>query len=320
MRLIECTDLKTQLVDESVVTIGNFDGVHRGHTELFRRLKECGKNRSLPTVVVTFEPHPLSVLAPDVAPPMISTFEQKVELISRTGIDFLIVIRFTREFSTVSAEAFVRSFLCHSIGMRHILIGHDYGFGKDRLGNFDTLAGMSDECGFTMEDLDPVGVDGLIFSSSLVRRRIASGDMTGAAEILGRYHVITGRVVHGREIGSMIGFPTANLATENELIPPDGVYAVMVSVGNRLIQGACNIGKNPTFAGITRTIEVFLLDFSGQLYDQVMALSFVSKIRDVKKYPDAQALIDAITHDVATTRTILATSDAGMIVPITGMN
>jgi riboflavin kinase/FMN adenylyltransferase len=302
----------------SVVTIGNFDGVHCGHAELFRHLKDCGIRLGLPTVVVTFEPHPLAVLAPEAAPPLITTFSQKAELIEQAEISFLAVIKFTREFSMLPAESFVRTYLCNAFGMRHIIIGHDYAFGRDRLGNFATLTGMGIDSGFSIEDIEPFGDHDRIYSSSLARRLIGSGDMSAAAAILGRYHVISGRVVHGREIGSKIGFPTANIVTDNELIPPDGVYAVMVSVGGQLIEGACNIGINPTFEGSNRTIEVFLLDYSGQLYESTLAVCFVQRLRDVRKFPDTETLIQAIKLDVDKTRTVLATADRKMIKPLLG--
>lgn len=298
------------------MTIGNFDGVHRGHAELFRHLKACGARLGLPTVVVTFEPHPIAVLAPDAAPPLITTFPQKAELIEQAGIDCLAVIKFTKEFARIPAEAFVRNHLCRAFGMRHIIIGHDYAFGRGRQGNYATLAGMSGECGFSIEDIEPFGDNDRIYSSSLARRMICNGDMPGAATVLGRYHVISGRVVHGREIGSKIGFPTANVVSDNELIPPDGVYAVMVAVGDQLIKGACNIGKNPTFDGHDRTIEVFLLDYSGLLYDRTLAICFVQRLRDVKKFPDAETLIQAINQDVSMTRTVLTTVDREMIKPL----
>ena len=318
MHILACSDIGIQHFIGSVVTIGNFDGVHRGHAELFRHLKDRGARLGLPTVVVTFEPHPLAVLAPEAAPPLITTFSQKAELIEQAGIDCLAVIRFSHELSQIPAKTFVRTHLCHAFGMRHIIIGHDYAFGKDRLGNYATLAGMGAECGFSIEDLEPFGDNNMIYSSSLARRLIGSGDMSGAATILGRYHVIFGRVVHGREIGSRIGFPTANIVSDNELTPPDGVYAVMVSVGDQLIKGACNIGTNPTFEGSNRTIEVFLLDYSGQLYDSTLAVCFVQRLRDVRKFPDAETLIQAITQDVAITRTVLATADRDMIKPLLG--
>jgi riboflavin kinase / FMN adenylyltransferase len=313
MRILTGSEIINHNFNGSVVTIGNFDGVHRGHTEMFRLLTSQSAQLGLPSIVVTFEPHPLVFLAPEVAPPLITTFEQKAALIAEAGIDFLVVIEFTREFSMIEAEIFVRDFLCTSLGMRHIIIGHDYAFGRNRQGNYETLARLGAELHFTLEDLDPVGAGDTVFSSSLVRRMIADGDVGRAATILGRYHVITGRVVHGREIGQKLGFPTANIATRNQLIPADGVYAVMVAVADQLFQGACTIGTNPTFEGKERTIEVFLLDFDGSLYERELVLCFVQRLREVIKFADAVTLIQAIELDVSSTRTILAACDLSMV-------
>ncbi|GFE61222.1 bifunctional riboflavin kinase/FAD synthetase [Geobacter sp. AOG2] len=316
MRLLTGSDVFKHNFDNSVITIGNFDGVHRGHAELFRQVKVASAQRGLPSVVVTFDPHPLAVLAPDAAPPLITTFAQKKLLIAETGVDCLAVIEFTPEFSRMPAEAFVRDILVGFLGMNHIIIGHDYAFGKDRQGNQATLERLGSACGFTLEDISPIGEGEVVFSSSLARRLINSGDMPAASGILGRYHVISGTVVHGREIGLTLGFPTANISTRNELVPPDGVYAVMVSVDGRILKGACNIGNNPTFEGGGRTIEVFLLDFSGKLYDREIAICFVQRLRGEAKFPDAAALIKAIQQDVATTRTVLDSADSSLIKPL----
>lgn len=305
MRVITGDEIFNHNFKYSAVTIGNFDGVHKGHIEIFRHLNERSKRLDLPTVVVTFEPHPLKVLAPGKAPALITTFRQKTALIAATGIDYLAVIPFTSEFSLTTADGFVRDILCDALGMRHIVIGHDYAFGRGREGNFLTLQKIGAERGFTLEDMSPIGENGSVFSSSLVRRMVADGDVESAAEILGRCHTISGTVVHGREIGATIGFPTANISSENELIPRDGVYAVMASVDGELVKGACNIGRNPTFEGGARTIEVFLLDFSGQIYGRRIAVSFVQRLRDVRKFEDTAALVQAIRQDVGRTREIL---------------
>jgi len=315
MRILTGSEIFNKNFTASVVTIGNFDGVHRGHVALLRHLKQKSSWLGLPSVVVTFEPHPIALLAPDLAPPLITTFEQKAVLIADQGIDCLAVISFTPSFSMISAESFVHDVLCDSLGMRHIIIGHDYAFGRDRQGNFETLSRLKNEYRFSLEELDPVGEGDIVFSSSLVRRMVADGDVSGAARILGRYHVVAGQVVHGREIGQMLGFPTANIATRNELIPPDGVYAVMVAIDDELYQGACNIGTNPTFGGTERTIEVFLLDFSGHLYGRDLAICFVERLRGERKFPDVESLIQAIRQDVLETRKILSAADRSMVKP-----
>jgi len=313
MRIVTGTDTLNKNFQGSVVTIGNFDGVHKGHLEIFRHLKDRARRLDLPTVVVTFEPHPLKVLAPDKAPELITTFEQKARLIADSRIDCLVVVPFTTEFSRTSAEEFVRNTLCDSLGMRHIVIGHDYAFGRGREGNYLTLEKIGVERGFTLEDMNPIGESGIVFSSSLVRRMVAEGDMESASKILGRYHTISGSVVHGREIGHTLGFPTANIFTSNELIPQDGVYAVMVSVEGKLVKGACNIGLNQTFDGGTHTIEVFLLDFSGEIYGRELSVCFVQRLRDVRKFSDASALKLAIAQDVEQTRAILDSVDDELI-------
>ncbi len=310
MQIVTGINIYDKILDASVVTIGNFDGVHRGHAEIFAHLKKKSIVLGMPSVVVTFEPHPLKILAPESAPSLITTFEQKIVLIEEFGIDYLVVVPFTKEFSLLSANDFVLKILCIPLGMRHIIIGHDYAFGRGREGDFNTLESMGVLNGFTLEDLPPIGVNGEIFSSSLVRSAVADGDMEATARILGRYYQISGNVVHGREIGKTIGFPTANIATPNELIPLDGVYAVMVEVDGHLVKGACNVGCNPTFGGSTRTVEVYLLDYSGQIYDHGIKVHFVRRLRPVQKFPDVTSLKAAICQDVANSRTTLENLNA----------
>jgi riboflavin kinase / FMN adenylyltransferase len=305
MRIVTGMNIYDKIIEASVVTIGNFDGVHRGHAEIFAHLKQKSIGLGFPSVVVTFEPHPLKILAPESALSLITTFEQKATLIEKSGIDYLVVVPFSKEFSQMPANDFVLKILCSSLGMRHIIIGHDYAFGSGREGNFKTLANLGKLNGFTLEDLPPVGEEGAIFSSSLVRSAVADGDMAAASRILGRYYQITGTVVHGREIGQALGFPTANIATTNELFPSDGVYAVMVEVDGQRVKGASNIGRNPTFGGDTRTIEVFLLDFSGDIYGHGITVNFVQRLRSEQRFSDVSALKKAISQDVANSRIIL---------------
>ncbi len=305
MQIITVHNTSDKIIDASVVTIGNFDGVHRGHAEIFSHLKQKSLALRLPSIVVTFEPHPLKILAPESAPAMITTFEQKAALIEEFGIDYLVAVPFSKEFSQLSAHDFVVSILCSSVGMKHIIIGHDYAFGRGREGNFATLEHLGAQNGFTLEDLPPIGEEGVVFSSSLARSAISDGDVDTASQILGRYYRISGTVVHGREIGQSIGFPTANISTSNELLPADGVYAVMVEIDGHRVKGACNIGCNPTFGADTRTVEVFLLDFSDRIYDHGISLHFVQRLRPVRKFPDSTALKNAIGLDVLNTRYIL---------------
>jgi len=313
MQIVTGMNIYNKNLAASVVTIGNFDGVHRGHAEIFAHLKKKSTDRGIPSVVVTFEPHPLKVLAPDSAPSLITTFEQKTALIAESGIDYLVAVPFSKEFSQLTANDFVLKILCTPLGMRHIIIGHDYAFGRGREGNSKTLERLGTRYGFTLEDIPPIGEGGVVFSSSLVRSAVADGDMDAASRILGRYYQISGTVVHGREIGQTLGFPTANIATSNELLPSDGVYAVMAQVDGQLVKGACNIGTNPTFGGNTRSIEVFLLDYSGHIYDHGITVEFVQRLRPVQKFPDAAALKSAIGQDVAKARIILENLNAAYL-------
>lgn len=315
MQIITGQDIFSLKLNKSVVTIGNFDGVHLGHIELFNRLKDHSLACSIPSVVVTFEPHPLKVLSPSSSPSLITTFEQKVALIAESAVDYLVVVPFNLEMSRMSAQDFVCKILCDSLGMRHIIIGHDYAFGRDREGNYETLEQLGTEKSFTLEDIDPFGDGNSVFSSSLVRSLIHSGEVTAAAGILGRYYMIGGKVVRGREVGQAIGYPTANISTGNELIPADGVYAVIVNISGRLVYGACCVGQNPTFLSLTRTIEVFLLDFNEQIYEKDVVVFFVRKIRDVIRFASVSELVKAIEKDVINARNVLCNMDSGMLKP-----
>lgn len=308
MQIVSGTAIYDKILEASIVTIGNFDGVHRGHAEIFAHLVQKSCARGFPSVVVTFEPHPLKILAPESAPALITTFEQKCAMIEKSGIDYLVVVPFSKEFSQLSACEFVHKILCIPLGMRHIIIGHDYAFGKNREGNFSTLEYLGSKNGFTLEDIPPLGEEGLIFSSSLARTAIADGNMEAASRILGRFYQISGTVVHGREVGKTLGFPTANIATLNELLPAEGVYAVTVEVDGQDVKGACNIGCNPTFSLTNRTIEVFLFDFSRQIYDCEIVVTFVQRLRSVRTFPDVTALKAQIRLDVEAARNVLQNS------------
>lgn len=309
MRTITTNDFSHPLSGRSVVTIGNFDGVHRGHREIFRQVSSRARELSATSVVITFSPHPLRVLRPDDRRfCLITTDEQKRELIGESDIDLLLVIPFTKEFSQLAADMFVRQVLHACLGVCFLVIGHDYAFGRGREGNERFLVQMGQELGFEVQSLDPVGDNGVLFSSSTVRRLVATGAVAEALQILGRCHCISGQVVHGREIGRSLGFPTANIVTLNELIPGDGVYAVWVSVVGELVMGACSVGVNPTFCGGKHTIEVFLLDFSNDLYGKDVVIHFVDKLRDITRFSDKTALMSQIATDVATARRILASA------------
>lgn len=306
MQLIRTDNFSVKYCSRSVITVGNFDGVHRGHQEIFRRLSSCADSSSATSIVITFDPHPLQVISPDNAPLPITTVFQRRQLIDQSDIDILVEIPFSDSFSKISAEFFLTRILIESFGLKRLVVGHDYFFGRNREGNESFLRRYASEYGFELDVLEPVSDGNLVFSSSAVRRLVLAGDVYSASAILGRFHRVSGVVIHGREIGRAIGFPTANLLTDNLLVPADGVYAVWVQHAEEQYMGACSIGDNPTFAGGGRTIEVLLLDFNGNLYGKNLTLHFVNRLRELVKFDDVNTLCAQISADLLKTRQILS--------------
>ncbi len=284
------------------VTIGNFDGVHLGHREIFRRVIGAAQKLGGVSVAVTFFPHPLKVLAPDKCFKLITTYEEKERLIAASGIDYLISIPFSREFAQIPAAGFVRDFLVDRIGVRKILIGYDYAFGRNREGNVELLRRLGGEYGFEVEMIEQIGDGVTAFSSSVIRSLIEDGDVSGALPFLGRYFSLGGQVVHGQHRGKKLGFPTANIEPEEELLPKPGVYAVKVKHDGKLYDGACNIGFNPTFKNGTLAVEIHILDFQGDLYGRDLRVYFVERIRDEQVFTGVDELTRAIGADIAACR------------------
>ncbi len=296
---------KIRALKNPVATIGNFDGVHMGHRQIFRKLKQAAKNLDGVSVVITFTPHPLKVLPSGKKLSLISTYDEKELLLQASGIDYLVVIPFTEQFAALTARDFVRDILVGAIGIKKLIIGYDYAFGRNREGNIGLLRQLGSEYGFAVEVLEPIWDGKTIFSSTNIRKMIENGDVRDVVAPLGRHFSIGGRVVHGHHRGKLLGFPTANLQTEKELIPKNGVYAVKVKIDQEMYDGACNIGPNPTFGDEAIAIEIFIFDFAGDLYGRDLLVYFVERIRDELKFPDAAALQTAITADVARCREIL---------------
>ena len=288
-----------------VVTLGNFDGVHIGHREIFRRIRQEAARIGGSTVVVTFQPHPLKVLNIGKEIRLINTYAEKELLLEASGIDYLVVIPFTPAFATWSPHDFIRQLLVERIGVHTLFIGYDYAFGRNREGRVPLLVSEGRELGFTVKVLEPINNGSEIYSSSAIRRLISIGDVAGVVPFLGRHYSMGGIVVRGQHRGTGLGFPTANLATEKELVPAEGVYAVKARVGEIVYDGACNIGRNPTFGNEESTIEVFLFDFSGNLYGQEIRVFFIERIRGERKFTGTEALKEAIAADVVRCREIL---------------
>jgi riboflavin kinase/FMN adenylyltransferase len=259
------------------------------------------------SVVITFVPHPLKViLNPNKQISLINTYTEKETLIEASGIDCLLVIPFTKEFAALSAKEFVSELLVKRLGIITLIIGYDYSFGRDRQGNVETLIELGKEFGFEVNILEPIGHQGLVYSSTEVRRLLLRGDVQGVVPLLGRHYSLGGRVVAGHNRGAGIGFPTANILTDKELIPASGVYAVKVKVDDKLLDGACNIGNNPTFGNKESTIEVFLFDFEGSLYDRDLRVYFIARIRDEERFSNIEDLKQAIATDVSRCKEILS--------------
>jgi riboflavin kinase / FMN adenylyltransferase len=291
---------------KAVVTIGNFDGVHLGHREIFRKVIRKAREIDGTSVAFTFLPHPLKVLAPDRAPPLINTYAEKERLIAASCIDLLVWFPFSLESAAISAATFVREILVGRLGMVHLVVGYDYAFGRNREGDVHFLQRQGEECGFTVEVLQPIGGSGGAYSSTRIRALLAEGDVTGVIHQLGRHFNLEGEVVHGAKRGKQLGFPTANLVTEKEVLPRSGVYAVKVRRGAVLLDGVVNIGRNPTFGEHAMAVEVHLIDFHQQIYGETLRIYFLQRLREERTFPSAEELARAIAADIAQAKTLLA--------------
>jgi riboflavin kinase/FMN adenylyltransferase len=289
-----------------VVALGNFDGVHVGHREILKTAIARARPAGGSAFALTFDPLPAKVLNPARAPRLIMTSEDKAEALRQSGIDGVIVVEFTRALSLLSPREFVRDYLRGRIGARVVVVGHNVSFGHERAGSADTMRELGREFGFETVIVGPVKVAGVEVSSTNVREAITAGDMRTAALLLGRPHFVSGSVVHGRERGRKIGFPTANIAARTECIPPDGVYATRLVLADGAYPSITNIGMRPTFAEPERTIEAHVFDFSRDIYDQDVRLEWIERIRPERKFESAQALSAQIASDLKRAREILA--------------
>jgi riboflavin kinase/FMN adenylyltransferase len=305
MRIVRGVKNFNEKLPSPVLTLGNFDGVHLGHQAIFKKVVERARETKGTSIAFTFEPHPLKVLAPERSPRLLNTFHGKMKLIEAAGIQVVICADFTREFAEQNPEDFARNVLHGKIGAREVYVGYDYAFGKGREGSIESLKAMGRTCGFEVGVVDAVQADGMVVSSSLVRELVSSGRVGEAFKFLGRYYAIEGTVVHGSSRGHELGFPTANIQSVNELIPPYGVYAVLAHVGGRKMKGVASIGVRPTFDNGPLSVEVYLFDFDGDLYGKHMEVAFVARLRGEEKFPDADSLIRQIRKDVEDAKQVL---------------
>lgn len=304
----------TGLDGGSIVTIGAYDGVHLGHRLVISEVCRLAKAQALTSVVLTFDRHPAQVVRPESAPALLTSLDEKLELLSSTGIDATVVVPFDLTRASESPEEFVREILVGLLHVKVVVVGDDFHFGRERKGNVELLRTMGAELGFEVVGLDLVGpdgqpTDGIKVSSTQIRQILKAGDVVRAAELLGRPHEVRGVVVHGDARGRQLGFPTANVAVDPEIcLPADGIYAgwYFRPDGTRL-PTAINLGRRPTFyeAQSYSLLEAFILDFSGDLYDEPARVQFVQRLRAEMKFDSIEALIDQMNSDVTHARTIL---------------
>jgi len=283
---------------EPVLALGNFDGLHRGHMKIVERVRRTAVEHGRTPVVVTFDPHPTRVLRPDQAPPLIMTLEQKIETLELAGIQGVALVRFTPELSQWEPETFVSTVLVDWLRVSEVWVGSNFVFGRGRSGTFAVLQALGDRFGFRADKIDPVCVKDIAVSSTRIRRLLGEGRVDEAAALLGRHAFIDGDVIPGDERGRLLGFPTANLQTVNQLLPPHGVYATVARVGIELFPAVTNLGVKPTFGGEgAATIEAHLLRGGRDLYGQRLRLYFVKRLRDERKFDSVDALQAQIDHD-----------------------
>jgi riboflavin kinase/FMN adenylyltransferase len=294
----------------AVITIGNFDGVHIGHQVLFHKVMEKAGILKGTSIVMTFEPHPMRILKPNGHLPLITLYEQKIELIERSGIDVIICVPFTREFAAISAKAFVGDILVKRIGMKAIVVGKDYTFGKNREGNLELLKTFAKDFDFEVIVADWIQTSNsqpARVSSTRTRELVMDGKVGEAQKMLGRNYQVRGTVTTGRDRGGkLLGFPTANIILQDELYPKTGVYAVTVECLNNVYNGVANIGYSPTFGNGQFTIEVHILNFNQNIYGQKIRVNFIERIRDEIKFPGISELAEQIKKDTEKAREILS--------------
>ncbi len=283
--------------ERPAVTLGNFDGVHLGHQRIMKLLVQRGEKLSVPTVAVTFEPHPISVLRPDMAPKRILTPEQKSELLGKTGIDLLLIIEFTLELSHQEPEAFVREVLYEKLHASELVLGMNFRFGRGRTGDLDTLRSFGGTFDFEVRRVAPALDEDEIISSSRIRRVLADGAVTTAAAMLGRPYFVDGKVVKGDGRGKGLGFPTANLALVGDLVVADGVYATSARLGGGVHQGMSHVGRRPTFGIERRSVETHIFDFSEEVYDAPIRLFFHERLRETIAFDGPEALKQQLARD-----------------------
>ena len=280
-----------------VLALGNFDGLHRGHLKIIERVKRGAAEQGGTAMAMTFDPHPPRVVRPEKAPPLLMTKEQRLDALHKAGIQCVAVVRFTHEMSQWDPETFVRTVLVDWLRVSRVWVGANFLFGHGRSGNFSLLRTLGQRYGFRAEKIDPVRYKDFVVSSTRIRRLVTEGRMDEAGALMGHHYYVDGVVVEGRGRGRLIGFPTANLQSENELVPPHGVYATTLTIDGIVRAALTNIGTRPTFDETGVAIETHVLGYSSDLYGKRVRLSFVQRLRDERRFPDVDALRAQIEAD-----------------------
>jgi riboflavin kinase/FMN adenylyltransferase len=290
---------------QPVLALGNFDGLHRGHMKIIERVRRRAAERGASAIAMTFDPHPPRVVRPDRAPPLLMTIGQKLEALEHAGMDGVAIVRFTPELSQWDPEPFVRAALVDWLRVTEVWVGANFLFGHNRSGNFSLLRALGARYGFKAEKIDPVRYKDFVVSSTRIRRLVAEGRVDEAGALLGRHYFIDGTVTRGEGRGRTLGFPTANLCTDNELTPPNGVYATAAAIDGVVYPSVTNIGVRPTFGDAAHpTIETHLFALDRDLYGVHMRLSFLQRLRDERAFPDAAALSAQIEADCRQARAL----------------
>lgn len=292
----------------TVITVGTFDGVHRGHRDVIERLAARARSLGFPSLLVTFDPHPLEVVNPAAAPLLLTTHDEKLEVLAESGIDYLAVLPFTPALAAFSAEDFVEIVLRQRFRLRELLIGYDHGFGRQRAGNVEVLRTLGERDGFRVDVVDPVATpDGHSVSSTSIRRAVAGGDLERAAAGLGRLYSVSGQVVEGGQRGRALGFPTLNLGPppHRKLLPPEGVYAVRVQTPRGAAGGMMNLGPKPTFGDATTSLEAHLFDTSGDFYGAQVRIDFVARLRETRRFASPEQLSKQLRQDEREARALV---------------
>jgi riboflavin kinase/FMN adenylyltransferase len=295
---------------ETVVTFGVFDGIHLGHQAVINTLLKRAAHDNLMSVLVGFYPHPLAFLAPERCPSLLTPLSKRVEILQQLSIDEIIMLSFDAQIASMSPESFVECVLLEKCRARHVVVGYACQFGKNRAGNAERLVELSHGYGFDVSIVPPTEVDGAPVHSTRIREALAQGDLERSSQLLGRPYSLIGNVVYGDGRGKEIGFPTANIETQNQVYPPNGVYAIRAKLEERWLDGVLNIGTRPTFNGVNVQVEGHFFNFDEIIYGKSIEIFFVEKIRSEQKFPNPEFLVQQIQRDIAAAIEILASSTA----------